>query len=682
MSEGSPTTAAVGGDAPLHSSPAQTGSAGAKSAKSVTGSASKSREKLVGSRASLRASSPKKTPSSPKTNTPTIGRSRPVSAGKPASATLTKAEPRDVTPPPLPQLNAHEDLPQSVQTEENNITAALDVNLIPSNEATALMECSTLPHNSDQVASQETPIALPEQQLKDSETKAEYLQSVLTPDGVRAIDVPPGGGEQAPRSEELATSRTDPPYTTTEPSQDMAAVGSMVPPVGTDDGTPSFPSPLAEAIPGSQLSTASELNPTNEQSTIYPSDRLTSFSDPTTHESESPLQSSTNEQRQAEELAQLSAEPETIPNLPPLEEKLPPIDREDVVRNIRGALDMRDRMRAQGMLLQNKLSEYFRKKRTDDGPDSTKTSADHDQRYSGSLSQLQALQSQLRDLELSTTASIAGQTELLRARQVEVSEAQQEYARFKRTTALGAESARTGEQLGKKAVETLEAAEARKEAEVATVRLENIKLRNRLRRQEALLRQKEELADGLHLIDFEQLKIENQTYNEKIEERNEELLKLRKKITNVVQVLTHVKEKLHFVQNETVTLRSTLSSLDDEVNIERDVLPVAKHEANQLRKFNSQLRQRNGLLGNVPLLRDFERKVVGATKSKTDESESLQRQVDDMKELHRWICCGSSVHRHVFQRWILPSNINNEIFRVKRRIAKAQVLGYSTAVKM
>jgi len=32
---------------------------------------------------------------------------------------------------------------------------------------------------------------------------------------------------------------------------------------------------------------------------------------------------------------------------------------------------------------------------------------------------------------------------------------------------------------------------------------------------------KEDLGEGLHLIDFEQLKIENQTYNEKIEERNE-----------------------------------------------------------------------------------------------------------------------------------------------------------------
>lgn len=43
-------------------------------------------------------------------------------------------------------------------------------------------------------------------------------------------------------------------------------------------------------------------------------------------------------------------------------------------------------------------------------------------------------------------------------------------------------------------------------------------------------------TEGLHLIDFEQLKIENQSLNEKIEERNEELVKLRKKTTVTVQV--------------------------------------------------------------------------------------------------------------------------------------------------
>ena len=61
------------------------------------------------------------------------------------------------------------------------------------------------------------------------------------------------------------------------------------------------------------------------------------------------------------------------------------------------------------------------------------------------------------------------------------------------------------------------------------------------------MKQKEELAAGLHLIDFEQLKIENQTYNEKIEERNEDLLKLKRKIECTVQVLfwkkTHIFSK-------------------------------------------------------------------------------------------------------------------------------------------
>lgn len=55
-------------------------------------------------------------------------------------------------------------------------------------------------------------------------------------------------------------------------------------------------------------------------------------------------------------------------------------------------------------------------------------------------------------------------------------------------------------------------------------------------RLEATVRQKEELAQGLHLIDFEQLKIENQALTEKIEERSEELLKLRRKITTTAQV--------------------------------------------------------------------------------------------------------------------------------------------------
>lgn len=48
--------------------------------------------------------------------------------------------------------------------------------------------------------------------------------------------------------------------------------------------------------------------------------------------------------------------------------------------------------------------------------------------------------------------------------------------------------------------------------------------------------------------------------NEKIEERNEDLVKLRKKITGTVQVLTHVKEKLQFVQASISTHTHTHTS--------------------------------------------------------------------------------------------------------------------------
>lgn len=73
-------------------------------------------------------------------------------------------------------------------------------------------------------------------------------------------------------------------------------------------------------------------------------------------------------------------------------------------------------------------------------------------------------------------------------------------------------------------------------------------MRNRLANKEKILKKKEQLADGLHVIDFEQLKIENQTLNEKIEERNEELQKFLSKIVNNVQMVSHTREKLQFVE--------------------------------------------------------------------------------------------------------------------------------------
>lgn len=67
------------------------------------------------------------------------------------------------------------------------------------------------------------------------------------------------------------------------------------------------------------------------------------------------------------------------------------------------------------------------------------------------------------------------------------------------------------------------------------------------------------------MIDFEQLRINNVDLNEKIEERNEEILKLKRKVTSTVQVLAHLKEKLQFVQTENTTKKTMLKEVDEQL---------------------------------------------------------------------------------------------------------------------
>jgi len=197
---------------------------------------------------------------------------------------------------------------------------------------------------------------------------------------------------------------------------------------------------------------------------------------------------------------------------------------------------------------------------------------------------------------------------------------------FKNDVAKQAINSRSGKPISPKDLEQYQMLELKKEQEVMQVRLENIKLKNRLKKREMQLKAKEELAEGLHLIDFEQLKIENQTYNEKIEERNEELLKLRKKITTTVQVLTHLKEKLQFVQAENSEQRSNLRTVEAHAAQKRDILTRTKQVRDALRIENVKLRQKCGLLGNEPLLRDYEQRK--------EQSDELRAKIERLKMDH------------------------------------------------
>lgn len=74
---------------------------------------------------------------------------------------------------------------------------------------------------------------------------------------------------------------------------------------------------------------------------------------------------------------------------------------------------------------------------------------------------------------------------------------------------MNAVHSRTGKKIPAKMIKEWEATDEAKDQEVHQYRLQNIALRNRLANQEKVLKKREQLAEGLHLIDYEQLKIEN-----------------------------------------------------------------------------------------------------------------------------------------------------------------------------
>jgi hypothetical protein len=182
---------------------------------------------------------------------------------------------------------------------------------------------------------------------------------------------------------------------------------------------------------------------------------------------------------------------------------------------------------------------------------------------------------------------------------------------FKREILTKAENSRTGKGVSHRLVKQFELAESKKDEDLEKVRLRNISLKTTLRKLEKMLRSREQLAEGLHMIDFEQLKIENQTWNEKIEERNEELAKLKRKKTSTVQVLTHIREKIKFIESANDHQRDILTDTEREIVENRNRLTSCKHERDGAKETNVDLKGQRGFATSDLLIMDFEqRKAV------------------------------------------------------------------------
>eukprot|EP00842_Homolaphlyctis_polyrhiza_P000574 jgi/Hompol1/1517/HPOL_000923-RA len=125
--------------------------------------------------------------------------------------------------------------------------------------------------------------------------------------------------------------------------------------------------------------------------------------------------------------------------------------------------------------------------------------------------------------------------------EIRVSEIKKAMYEFKRDIVQQAVNQRTGKVIAERIVRYFEDKIRAKDAIIEKVRLKNVTLKVQKNKLHLQLKQKEEMGEVLHAIDFDQLQIENKQYLQKIEERNTELLKLKMTAGKTVQILNYYK---------------------------------------------------------------------------------------------------------------------------------------------
>lgn len=174
---------------------------------------------------------------------------------------------------------------------------------------------------------------------------------------------------------------------------------------------------------------------------------------------------------------------------------------------------------------------------------------------------------------------------------VRIAELKKDAYEFKRDIVVGAENFRTGKTMAEKVVRYMEEKLRQKDALMEKLRLKNANLKVQGQKIDAQVRTKEEMGDVLHYIDFHQLQIENKQYVAKIEERNDELLRLKMTTGNTVQSLNHLKRKLRELMDQSSWLTNELKVKNDnnnkvKVEIDSGRKNIIK-ERKSLQKMNS-----------------------------------------------------------------------------------------------
>ncbi|CEG46387.1 Domain of unknown function DUF4201 [Plasmopara halstedii] len=221
--------------------------------------------------------------------------------------------------------------------------------------------------------------------------------------------------------------------------------------------------------------------------------------------------------------------------------------------------------------------------------------------------ELETAQKELEETKRSSERLIDTLRAVLEETDIRIAELKKDAYEFKRDIVVGAENFRTGKTIAEKMIRYMEEKLRQKDAMIEKLRLKNATLKSQAQKIDAQLRQKEEMGDAFHYIDFHQLQIENKQYVAKIEERNEELLRLKQTTGSTVQVLNNLKKRLHELLEQSASFQQEIHTRTDlNKKIIEEIALMEERNQKEMRRLRSlQIQQTTEPSNDMPQILDY-----------------------------------------------------------------------------
>lgn len=220
-------------------------------------------------------------------------------------------------------------------------------------------------------------------------------------------------------------------------------------------------------------------------------------------------------------------------------------------------------------ILQKRLAKFFKRRKMDHVLKETDQQIDTQERYWKKLDAYEEL-SKLDSLQRTTITTKLDNLKLERESKCrDLQKMFEDLQIQEKDTGYGLIHTKTGKPIPDKLVERMVHRQKQQMQTVGDMRLKYIQLKNVVAEKQNAISQLDKIGENLYLMDYEQLKVENRSYMDKMEEKDEELSRLRNKCQKTIQILAHMREK-------SAALESDISDLSEELlNLKQNSLAVS-----------------------------------------------------------------------------------------------------------